>query len=168
MAPKYAVITVKYRERTFPERFSARNKAGFFAALSNWFVALITGTFSWHRLDAYREAVQATGTITITGADANEYTATINGQDAVLVAGTDGNDPQTASDLAVAINTAGIALINDHVTAAAVGAVVHITATDPGVTGNAITLAAAGTGAVASGPRLTGGTNGTISTYTNP
>lgn len=166
---RYATITVKYRDRGYyPARFNPRDAAGFFSALSTWLVSLAGGIRTWYSLTSNEEAIQASGTITITGADAGEYTAEINGDSAILVAGTPGNDDQTAADLAVAINTSVAPLIKGHVTAAAVSNVVTVTAVTPGICGNTITLAATGTGAVASGPRLTGGTNGTVSTYTNP
>ena len=68
----------------------------------------------------------------------------------------------TAALLAAEINTSTNALVQYLVGAVAVGPVVSVYALQPGITGNAITLAASasvGT-ATASGARLTGGTGG--------
>jgi hypothetical protein len=104
---------------------------------------------------------QATGTITLSSASGN-LTATINGVATGNVAFAT-SDANTASLLAAAINALSSALVTNHITAAASGAVVTVTAKHPGHPGNAITLACSGTGATASGARLTGGTS---TTYT--
>ena len=102
----------------------------------------------------------ATGTVTLATGSSGTYTATING---VAVAVTYATSlTETAALLAAAINTSTNALVQYLVAAVAVGPVVSIYALQPGITGNAITLAAsssAGT-AVASGARLTGGAGG--------
>lgn len=100
---------------------------------------------------------QATGTITISGTDQGTYTTTINGVGINATGGAD--DTATAAAIAAAINASANALVADIVEASSSAGVVTITAIHAGKTGNAITLAAtAGTGATASGARLTGGT----------
>lgn len=102
----------------------------------------------------------AAGTVTLATGASGTYTATING---VAVTVTyDTSLSITAGLLAAAINASTNALVQYHVTAVAVGPLVAIRALQPGISGNAITLAASasvGT-AVASGARLTGGVGG--------
>jgi phage tail sheath gpL-like len=112
------------------------------------------------------DAVKATGTITLAdaAADAGAYTATINGVVSTLAAGTAGDASGTLSGLKAAIVGNADAKVAKHVSVAGPTATVAgtykltITALMPGHSGNAITLACAGTGAAASGARLTGGT----------
>lgn len=67
---------------------------------------------------------------------------------------------QTAAAMASAINASHSPFIKGQVVATASGGVVTIAAIQPGVAGNNITLAVTGTGATASGARLTGGAGG--------
>lgn len=98
-------------------------------------------------------AVEATGTITIaTGPGA--VGGTINGTLVTVVYAT--SDTATAAALAVAINAAAD-IVSKHVVATSALGVVTLTAKYPGHAGNAITLAASGTGTTVSGARLTGG-----------
>ena len=103
---------------------------------------------------AEAEGAAAAGTITITGGSGN-YTATINGVATGNVAWAT-SDTVTATALAAAINALST-LAADHVHATSSGTVVTVTASRGGILGNCITLACTGTGAVASGARLTGG-----------
>ncbi len=114
--------------------------------------------------------VAASKTLTL---DHSTFTGTvggvINGVTITVSAGAD--DVLTvATAIATAINASVSALVAGFVTATAAAsgldAVVTITATDAGKAGNAITLAASGTGVTAGGARLTGGTNGTTSSFT--
>lgn len=98
-------------------------------------------------------AVAAAGTLTISGGS-GAVGGTINGTLVTVTWAT--SDTLSAAALAVAINAAA-AIVSGHVTATSALGVVTLTA-KPGVTGNAITLAASGTGVTASGTRLTGGT----------
>lgn len=97
---------------------------------------------------------RASGTVTLSGA-AGTVSATING--IVISATFATSDANTASLLAAAINASANTLVSGIVTASSALGVVTITAVEYGKTGNAVTLAAGGTGATASGPRLTGG-----------
>jgi hypothetical protein len=108
--------------------------------------------------------VPAAGTVTI-ASGSGSITATINGVGVSTTWAT--SDTATAAALATAINASANALVSDHVTATSAAGVVTITAIQPGRSGNAITLAASGTGATASGARLTGGTS-TRNLYSNP
>ena len=103
----------------------------------------------------------ATGTLTLSTASGS-VGGTINGVTVTATAA--GGDTATAALIAAAINASANALVNQHVTATSSGAVVTLTAKAGGNLGNAITLAASGTGVTASGARLTGGT-GTVHTF---
>lgn len=101
----------------------------------------------------------ASGTVTLSGSSGT-FTATINGVAVTVTYASSINN--TAALLAAAINASTNALVQYFVAATVSGAVVTIRALQPGITGNAITLAgsaSAGT-ATASGARLTGGTGG--------
>lgn len=108
--------------------------------------------------------VAAAGTLTAAGVLAAD-TCAINGVVFTAVTGAaaaeqfdrSGTDAQTATNLAAAINASANALVRDHVTAAAAGAVVTVTAKNKGATGNAITLAGTAVRLVASVARLAGG-----------
>lgn len=103
---------------------------------------------------------QATGTLTFSGATGSVGGA-INGVTVTATAA--GGDVATAGLVAAAINASVDPLVRPHVTASnldatgAATAVVSLTALNPGSCGNAVTLAASGTGVTASGARLTGG-----------
>jgi len=99
-------------------------------------------------------ATAASGTVTLSTASGT-VGATING--VAVTTAASGGDTATAAALAAAINAESNALVANHVTATSAAGVVTITARMPGQYGNAITLAASGTGATASGARLTGG-----------
>lgn len=98
----------------------------------------------------------ASGTVTLSSA-AGTTTVTINGVNFTTAAGT---DTVRAAALALAINTSTNALVQYLVAATSVAGLLTIVALQPGITGNTITLAASGTGATASGARLTGGVGG--------
>ncbi len=88
-------------------------------------------------------------------------TVTING--VAITASSGASAALTATAVAAAINASTNALVQYLVYAVPVGDVVSIVALQPGITGNTITLAASGTGATASGARLTGGVGGSNS-----
>lgn len=121
-----------------------------------------TGRARGYTLDVRSTAVAATGTVTISSGSGS-ITATINGVATSVTWAT--SDTATATALAAAINASSNALIANVVTASSSAGVVTVTASVPGVTGNCITLAASGTGATASGARLTGGSE-TVLSYT--
>lgn len=112
---------------------------------------------------AQYEGVQASQTVTISGADGGNYTVTINGVSTGNVVGTNGDDTATAVSITAAINSLTDALVRGHVTAANSAGVITITAVRGGHLGNAITLAATGTGATAGGARLVNGAVPTVS-----
>jgi hypothetical protein len=98
----------------------------------------------------------AAGTVTLSTASGGT-TVTINGVVFTIAAGT---DTVRAAGLALLINASTNALVQYLVAATSVAGVLTITALQPGITGNCITIAASGTGATASGARLTGGVGG--------
>lgn len=102
----------------------------------------------------------ASGTVTLSGASGT-VGATINGVSITTTYAT--SDTVTAAALAAAINASTNALVQYLVAATSAAGVVTVRALQPGIGGNCITLAASGTGATASGARLTGGTGGSNS-----
>ena len=104
---------------------------------------------------------KATGTFTI-ASGSGTITGTINGVAIAITWAT--SDTNSAALLAAAINASANALIAGIVTATSAAGVVTVTAVKGGLAGNAVTIAASGTGNTASGARLTGGTVGTQTT----
>lgn len=98
--------------------------------------------------------VAATGTLTLSSASGT-VGGIINGVTVTVTAS--GGDTATAAALAAAINASGNPLVSGSVIATSALGVVTLTARQPGPSGNAITLAASGTGVTASGARLAGG-----------
>jgi hypothetical protein len=109
--------------------------------------------------------VAASGTITM-ASSSGTVGAVINGVTITVTWATD--DTLSSAALAAAINASVNALVSGIVTAtSALGVTTITSATKFGVTGNAITLAATGTNVTASGSgRLTGASNGTVTTFT--
>lgn len=132
---------------------SARNAM---ARVVAFLTACMGGTLRATTVDA--ATVPASGTVTLS--TANNVVVTIGGL-AISAVPAGASDAATATTVAAAINA--LATVSDAVVASASGAVVTVTALQSGPMGNVITLAASGTGATASGARLTGGTS---STYT--
>lgn len=107
--------------------------------------------------------VAATGTVTISSGSGS-IAAVINGVTISITWAT--SDTNSAALLAAAINASSNALVQNLVTATSALGVCTVTAgVKYGVAGNAFTLAATGTGATASGARLTSGSNGTVTTF---
>lgn len=104
------------------------------------------------------DAVAATGTLTL-ATSSGVVGGTINGVLITVTWAT--SDTATAAAIAAAINASTNVLVSDRVSATSSGAVVTLTSKQPGLQGNAITLAASGTNVTASGALLTGGTAGT-------
>lgn len=109
------------------------------------------------------DLAQASGTVTISSGSGS-ITATINGVAVAVTWGT--SDTATATALAAAINASTNALVAGIVTASSAAGVVTVKALHSGKVGNCITLAASGTGATASGARLTGGTGDDVASTT--
>lgn len=110
-------------------------------------------------LQAGSHTATSTGTVTI-ASGSGTITATINGVAIAITWAT--SDTNSAALLAAAIIASTNALVAPFVTATSALGVVTITFLRAGVDGNTVTLAASGTGATASGARLTGG----VSVYT--
>lgn len=103
---------------------------------------------------------RATGTLTFSSASGT-VGGSINGVAITVTAA--GGDAATAALWVAAVNASVNPLVQGVVTASNVLGVATVTA-GYGATGNAITLAATGTGVTASGARLTGGTSATLRT----
>lgn len=130
-----------------------------FNRVMNLFHGALAGSYGGSR-DFQVAQAQATGTLTL-AAVSGAVGGIING--VTVTATASGGDIASAGLVATAINTSVDPLVRQHVTASnldAAGvatAVVTLTAVNPGSCGNAVTLAASGTGVTASGARLTGG-----------
>lgn len=105
----------------------------------------------------------AAGTITLVSGSGT-ITAIINGVSIAITWATD--DTVSAALLAAAINASSNALVTGLVTATSALGVCTINAALLGKMGNAVLLSATGTGATASGARLTGGSDGTATSFT--
>jgi phage tail sheath gpL-like len=112
-------------------------------------------------------AVQATGTVTFSSF-VEDDTVTINGVVFTGKASPSGanqwaigaSDTECATNFAAKINASALAGITSVVTATSADAIVTLTAVQPGLTGNAVTLAISAHGSV-SAARMAGGTDGT-------
>lgn len=146
----------------------AGNKNTNLSKLENFISALKSGSIVGSTVDVLANSsgtpTAASGTVTLSGASGT-VGATINGKSITVTYAT--SDANTASLLAAAINASTDALVSGWVTASAASGVATITATQKSAWGNAITLAASGTGATASGSRLTGGAGGLGSYVSN-
>jgi phage tail sheath gpL-like len=127
------------------------NKAQSRNKLSTLFLSL----FSISYMMARSYATKASGTITLSSGTGT-ITATINGVAIAITWAT--SDTNSAALLATAINASVNVLVADIVTATSAAGVVTIESIRAGLCGNTITIAATGTGATASGVRLTSGT----------
>lgn len=115
-------------------------------------------------LDGVVTATAAANVVTITsvelGAPGDAITLAVSGT-GLTRSGTTltgGDDEACAAAVVAEAQAVTTALVAKHVTFARDGSDIVITAVLPGHAGNAVTLAATGTGATASGARLTGGT----------
>jgi phage tail sheath gpL-like len=173
-----SIITITHDESTADMqaliKAQTTNPKGEAVQLSNYFGAL-AGGLKAASLDvqvAEGDAVAASGTFTLDTVIATDaisingvtFTAVASGATAVQF-NVGADDEETATNLAAAINASANALVSGLVTAAAVDEVVTITAYKKGKMGNAVTIASADATIVASGARLTGGTNATAVTY---
>lgn len=105
----------------------------------------------------------ATGTFT-TSSGSGTQTAIINGVSIAITWAT--SDTVSAALMAAAINASVNALIAGFVTATSSAGVVTVTTATLGLAGNAITTTATGTGFTAGQARLTGGSDGTTTSFT--
>jgi phage tail sheath gpL-like len=132
--------------------------------LLNTIQQMIAGGLDNQSLRCDVTPLAASGTITLSGSS-GVLTATINGV-AIATGSLAGTDTENAVVLAAAINASSNALVSGLVTASSAAGVVTITAVKKQKDGNMCTLAASGTGATASGARLTGGSDGTTTSFT--
>lgn len=114
---------------------------------------------------ASSEGAQASGTLTVSSGS-GAVGGVING--VTVTVSWAASDNNSASLIAAAINATSDALIRGVVVASAATNVVTITAVKGGLGGNAITLAASGTGVTASGARLASGALPTTVVITSP
>lgn len=161
MADHITTVRITHTDDQVPKVsvFKNNQRRGF-NELSNWVEAFaggrLRGSITLSRDNG--DAVAASGTVTLSSASGT-VGASINGVSITVSAS--GGDTATAAALASAINASSNALVAPYVSATSALGVVTITAKTPGAAGNVITLAASGTGALASGARLTGGTDAT-------
>ena len=161
-----AVLTLGFRAEHLPEqaKFTLDYRA-VLAQVASFLEAVSAG----HQVGSVAyvvdggDGVAATGTVTLSSGSGT-VGATINGVSVTVTWAT--SDTASAAALAAAINNSANALVNQHVTATSALGVVTITHRLKSAAGNAVTLAASGTGATASGARLTGGVTATANTVT--
>lgn len=162
-----AVITLTYLDDQVPSQAKlASHKRRTLEELAVHFEALASGTRQGTVSMATAggtSAAYASGTVTL-ASGSGTVGAIINGVTVSVTWAT--SDTASAAALAAAINASANTLVAPFVTASSALGVVTITAKNLGVQGNTITLAATGTGATASGARLTGGVDGTANTVT--
>ena len=141
--------------------------------LANAFSKLACGSSTGSvELESGTALAKASGTFTLDTVIATDAVS-INGVTLTCVASGASNnefnvgadDTETAANLAAAINASTSALVNEHVTATSAAAVVTVTAQEFGDEGDAITIASADATIVASGARLTGGEDATVTTF---
>lgn len=140
----------------------SRTKRTLLRRFVNFLFAALSGTKKVVNYSIFADgesATAASGTVTLSSSSGT-VGATINGVS--VTTAFDTSDTVTATALAAAINASTNALVQYLVTASSSAGVVTITATQKNRLGNAITLAATGTGATASGARLTGGAGGNV------
>lgn len=163
MADTVSVLVI---DQTDALDIGTRNRKDALLIIRDYVNGLLGGNKRANSLRVFADGtdnVYASGTVTISGGSGS-ITATINGVGTSVSWGT--SDTATATALAAAINAATNDLVEFHVSATSAAGVVTITAKAPGQWGNAITLAASGTGATASGARLTGGAGCDVSAVT--
>lgn len=139
--------------------------AGVLTAASELGVVTISAVTKGTVGNAYTLAVTGTGcarsAATLAGGANNSVGVTINGVTITTNVTTAASDTAAAVLVAADINASSNALVAPFVSATSALGVVTVTADNKGVAGNTITLAASGTGATASGARLTGGSETT-------
>lgn len=160
------VLRLGYIDEQVPSQvsFSAARRVAL-ERLANHITALAAGTRQGtisYATDA-ADWVAASGTVTI-ATGSGSIAAIINGVTTSVTWAT--SDTATAAALAAAINASVNVLVAPFVSATSNLGVVTVTADFKGTQGNSITLAASGTGATASGARLTGGSETTPITVT--
>lgn len=139
-----------------------RGKRELLRRFVNFLFGALSGAKKVTGFDIYPDgatAAAASGTVTI-ASGTGSIAAVINGVSTAVTWAT--SDTATATALAAAINASTDALVQYHVTATSAAGVVTVTAAKKGISGNCITLAATGTGATASGARLTAGAGGNV------
>lgn len=130
--------------------------SGKLAATSTILLGSTSGQAAGNSFRVITKGVVAAGTVTYV-APSGTQTVTINGVQ-VYNATAGATAALTAAAVAAAINASTNTAIAGQVRAVARAGVVKVFSVVPGLLGNAMSLAATGTGATASGARLTGGT----------
>lgn len=160
-----SVIVIKHTDKMGPLKVGAKH--GNLQQAINFLQSLISGAKQASFVDIHQNAttdpVAASGTVTISSGSGT-ITATIGGVAISITWAT--TDANSAALLAAAINANTNALIAGLISASSAVGVVTVSAKQKGALGNHVTLAASGTGATASGARLTGGTGGNVSATT--
>lgn len=144
---------------TFP---SGSSRGRILAVVTNKIAAFVGGLFRpTSSVLVGQGGARATGTLTFSSASGT-VGGSINGVSVTVTAA--GGDTNTAALWVAAVAASTNPLVQGVVTASNVAGVATVQAVQYGTTGNAITLAASGTGVTASGARLTGGTSATFRT----
>lgn len=147
-----------------PDPFAAGAAGGSIRSKVRKFRAILDSLIAGTRLEKAtlrHGTARASGTLTLSTASGT-VGGVINGVSVTVAAS--GGDTATAAAIAAAINASANALVNQHVEATSSAAVVTIRSKRQDASGNAITLAASGTGVTASSARLAGGTE-TVTTF---
>lgn len=152
-------ITALNADATFAAKATA-SSGGSAVVLITWDTKGTVGNSK--TLTASRTAGTATASgATLAGGTNNSVGTIINGVTITTDVTTAADDTAAAVLVAADVNASVNALVAPFVSASSALGVVTVTADVKGVAGNSITLAASGTGATASGARLTGGSETT-------
>lgn len=154
------VITFEYPDGAV--ELPANNKVTSIRNLSRYLYGLVGALKRGaHSVMFMANPTKATSTITFSTVSLGLATI-VNGVSVGITAG--GGDAASATSMANAIN--GNVSVNTIVTARAVGNTVIVESIRPGIVGNTITCSVTGIGMSATGGgRLTGGSNGTVFSY---
>jgi phage tail sheath gpL-like len=154
MADTASILVI---DQTSPLDIGTRNSKDALEIIRNYMNGAVGGNKRVNSIRVFADGtdnVYASGTVTI-ASGSGTVSITINGVAISRTWAT--SDTATATAFVTDINGSANALVKNHVAASSVAGVVTITAKAPGQWGNAVTLAAAGTGMTASGARLTSG-----------
>lgn len=155
-------------DQTDPLLIGSRNTKEGVEIVRNYLNGAIGGNKRVNSIRVFADGtdnVYASGTVTI-ASGSGTVSITINGVAISRTWAT--SDTATAAAFVTDINGSANALVANHVSASSAAGVVTITAKAPGQWGNAITLAAAGTGMTASGARLVNGAGCDVAAITIP